>query len=113
MPTKTIPAPIARLLRSGAYMTLSLAADDISEIAASSERATPQTRTAFERQLARFDRARALLDLLGWQDTHRAVTLDAPLDLEPHREEFSEAVALAIEHEQPDDDTKTNLLVFR
>jgi hypothetical protein len=95
MPTRSIPAPIARLLRSGAYMTLSLAADSISEAAGSSERATGRAQTdVYEPELDRFDRARALLDLFGWQDADEPVTLHLDPDLEPHRKALLDAMHL-------------------
>jgi hypothetical protein len=96
MTTTTIPAPIARMLRSGAYMTLSLAADSMSVAVGSSERPTGHAQAdSPEPAPARLERVRALLDALGWQDSDATVTLEVEADLEPHRRALAEAMWLA------------------
>jgi hypothetical protein len=93
-----IPAGIAPLLRSGALMALSLAADDISTVAGGESRAAD--RDAYTVPLQRFDGARSLLDALGWQDD-AANEEPVCIDLAPHRVAVAEAAALAIEHADP------------
>lgn len=104
-----IPAHIGRLLRSGALMALSLAAQGVEQTASSNERATRPE--AYEPDLKRFDAARALLDALGWQDTESEDVLT--LDTGPHRPALAEAAQLAIEHDEPSAEDAETLKAFQ
>jgi hypothetical protein len=89
----TIAAPIAQLLRSGALISLSRSADDISALASAKARTTHPDK--YRLPLRYFEQARALLDALAWHDTERPVTIDTGA----HRRAIQEAARLAIDHE--------------
>jgi hypothetical protein len=91
--TTTIAAPIAQLLRSGALISLSRSADEISELASANTRTAQPDK--YRLPLRDFEQARALLDALAWHDTERPVTLDT----DAHRRAIQEAKRLATDHE--------------
>jgi hypothetical protein len=65
MTTITIPARIVRYLREALHSQLGMAAEDIGQASHEGGRVKP---TLYAEPLARFDRIRALLDLIGWKD---------------------------------------------
>ena len=65
MTTITIPARIVRYLREALHSQLGMAAEDIGQANHEGGRLRP---VLYAEPLERFDRARALLDLIGWKD---------------------------------------------
>ena len=65
MTTITIPARIVRYLREALHSQLGMAAEDIGHASHEGGRDRP---VLYAEPLERFDRNRALLDLIGWKD---------------------------------------------
>ncbi len=65
MTTITIPARIVRYLREGLHTQLGMAAEDIGQANHEGGRLRP---ILYAEPLERFDRTRALLDVIGWKD---------------------------------------------
>ena len=77
----TIPAGLAPLARSGAYLHLRGALDDASALLEAAGREAPSGRERYREAFARIDGARALLDELGRPEEEPAV---AEVDLVVH-----------------------------
>jgi len=97
MSTTTIPADAALLLRRALYGQLG----DVAEELASARRqpqADPAQVAEWHEPVARFDRTRALLDVIGWSD--RDPEQDVGIDLDAHRQVIEQALSdeLASEH---------------
>jgi hypothetical protein len=65
MTTITIPARIVRVLRESLHSQLGMAAEDIGLASHEGGRRCPHL---YAEPVGRFDRTRALLDLMGWKD---------------------------------------------
>jgi hypothetical protein len=66
MTTITIPARIVRVLRESLHSQLGMAAEDIGQASHDGGRRCPHL---YAEPVERFDRTRALLDLVGWKET--------------------------------------------
>jgi hypothetical protein len=66
MTTITIPARIVRVLRESLHSQLGMAAEDIGQASHEAGRRCPHL---YAEPVERFDRTRALLDLMGWKET--------------------------------------------
>jgi hypothetical protein len=66
MTTITIPARIVRVLRESLHSQLGMAAEDIGQASHEGGRRCPHL---YAEPVERFDRTRALLDLMGWKET--------------------------------------------
>jgi hypothetical protein len=101
MTTITIPARIVRYLREGLHTRLGMAAEDIGEANHEGGRLRP---VLYAEPLERFDRTRALLDLIGWKDeTDEGPTI---VNLVSHRPVLLAALQAQVEAERDmaDDD---------
>jgi hypothetical protein len=98
----TIPGEAVLLLREALYMQLG----DVSEDLASVDR-PPKDHGVWAEPVARFDRTRAALDLVGWDALDPEP--DAELELGAHRQAVSEALSWWLET-QPDTALAENLL---
>lgn len=87
MSTITIPADIVRELRSALYVAMSGAAEELATLGY--ERGTTFAR--WQTWTATFDRARSLLDRIGWQD--REPETDVQLDTDVHRRALTDTLA--------------------
>ncbi|HEV3047798.1 MAG TPA: hypothetical protein VGY13_10610 [Solirubrobacteraceae bacterium] len=83
----TIPADAVVQLREALHSELGNVAEELDAIVVTSERA----RDDWSPPVARFDRARALLDELGWKER------DVAVDLDRHRQVIVEALSEALE----------------
>jgi hypothetical protein len=101
MTTITIPARIVRYLREALHSQLGMAAEDISQASHEVGRARP---VLCAESMERFDRTRALLDLIGWKDT----TDEGPatINLVGHRQALLTALQaqLTAERDMTNDD---------
>jgi hypothetical protein len=91
--TIVIDGVLVRLLRTGAYATLGLAADDVSACTSPASRELDPD--VYATPLERLDGARSLLNVLGWRhaDPERRVELE----LAVHRVALSEAAQIALD----------------
>jgi hypothetical protein len=90
----TIPAAAVVQLREALYSELGNVAEELDEIVVASERA----RDDWSGPVARFDRARAVLDEIGWNE--RDHEHDVEIDLDRHREVIEEALSAELERER-------------
>jgi hypothetical protein len=88
----TVPAEMAEHLRSGLHSGIGDAAETIAQIA--SEAGREQHPEWYREPLARFDRVRALLDVIGWSATDPAV--EVSVDLCEHRQAVLDALGVAM-----------------
>ncbi len=91
--TIVIDGAVVRLLRTGAYASLGLAADDVSACTSPAGRETnPDVYTL---PLERLDCARSLLNVLGWRqvDSERQIEVEG----EQHRAALAEAAKIALD----------------
>jgi hypothetical protein len=65
MTSITIPARIVRVLRESLHSQLGVAAEDVAQANHEGGRERPEL---YAEPVERFDRTRALLDLMGWKD---------------------------------------------
>jgi hypothetical protein len=95
MTTITIPARIVRYLREGLHSQLGMAAEDIGQANHEGGRLRP---VLYAEPLERFDRTRALLDLIGWKDE----TDEGPaaINLVGHRQALLSALQAQVETER-------------
>lgn len=77
-----VPAAMVRYLRNGLYTLIGNAADVYLHFVSKARR--EQRPEWYREPLAQFDRARALLDLIGWDETGTAV--DVHIDLHHHQQ---------------------------
>lgn len=91
--TIVIDGAVVRLLRTGAYASLGLAADDLSARTSPAERESDPD--VYTRPLKRLDDIRALLDVLG----RRRVDPERQIELEVgrHRAALTEAARIALD----------------
>lgn len=90
-----IPADAVLRLREALYGQLGNVAEEL----ASAERdPAREAHGAWAEPVARFDRARALLDQIGWNE--RDPEHDAQIDLDQHRAVILEALTEALENER-------------
>jgi hypothetical protein len=91
--TIVIDGVLVRLLRTGAYASLGLAADDLS--ASTSPASRELDPDVYAAPLERLDGARSLLNVLGWRcaDPERRVELD----IAGHRVALAEAAQIALD----------------
>lgn len=94
----TVPAPLVEHLRTGLHSEIGTAAEDISKIVSRSCR--EQHPDWYREPLGRFDRARSLLNLIGWGEIHPPV--EVRVDLDRHRRALAEALAVALATGQDD-----------
>lgn len=82
-----------RLLRTGAYASLGLAADDLSARTSPAERETDPD--VYTLPLQRLDSVRSLLNILGWRraDPEREIEFEVGR----HREALAEAAKIALD----------------
>lgn len=90
----TIPADAVAQLREALYSELGNVAEEVDAIVVTSGRA----RDDWSPPVPRFDRARALLDELGWNE--RDPERDVEVDLDCHRQVIVEALSEALEGER-------------
>lgn len=95
MTTITIPARIVRYMREALHSQLGMAAEDIGQASHEAGRTKP---VLYAEPMERFDRFRALLDLIGWKDE----TDERPVivNLASHRQAFLIALQAQIETER-------------
>jgi hypothetical protein len=88
-----IDGEVVRLLRTGAYASLGLAADDLSACTSPASRELDPD--VYASPLERLDGARALLNALGWRhaDPERAVELEVAV----YRVALAEAAQIALD----------------
>jgi len=89
----TVPAAAVVQLREALYSELGNVTEEIDAIVVTSRRA----RDDWSPAVARFDRTRALLDALGWNE--RDPERDVEVDLDRHRQVIVEALSEALEGE--------------
>lgn len=90
--TLKVPARMVRELRNGLHSLLGQAAQDVSVI--TDRRGRERFPEWYREPLGRFDRARALLDLLGWGDPCRAA--DVMIDASEHGWALVKALEVAL-----------------
>jgi hypothetical protein len=90
-----IPAAAVLRLREALYSQLGKVAEELDQIVVSAGRAHDD----WSEPVARFDRTRALLDVLGWNE--RDPELDVEIDLDRHRRVIVEALSEAPAPERP------------
>ncbi|HEX5307629.1 MAG TPA: hypothetical protein VFW38_00955 [Solirubrobacteraceae bacterium] len=95
MTTITIPARIVRYLREALHSQLGMAAEDIGQASHEGGRVQP---ALYAEPLARFDRIRALLDLIGWKD--ETDETPAIVNLVAHRPALLTALQAQLETER-------------
>jgi hypothetical protein len=95
MTTITIPARIVRYLREALHSQLGMAAEDIGQASHEAGRAKP---VLYAEPMERFDRFRALLDLIGWKD--ETDERPAAINLVGHREALLSALQAQVETER-------------
>jgi hypothetical protein len=86
MSTIIVPAAIVRELRGALYIAMSSAAEQLASLGY--ERGT--TLDQWQKWTATFDRARSLLDRIGWQD--REPETDVELDIDHHRRALTDTL---------------------
>jgi len=89
----TIPAEAVVQLREALYSELGNVAQELDEIVVTAER----VHDGWSDPVARFDRTRALLDEIGWNE--RDPERDAEINLDRHRQVIKEALSEALEGE--------------
>jgi hypothetical protein len=94
MTTITVPARIVRYLREGLHSQFGMAAEDISE---ANHEGGRRRLVLYAEPLERFDRAHALLDLIGWKD--EADEGPAIVDLVVHRPALLAALQVQLKTE--------------
>jgi hypothetical protein len=101
MTTITIPARIVRYLREALHSRLGMAAEDVGQVSHEGGRAKPDL---YAEPIERFDRARALLDLIGWKD--EVDEAPATINLAGHRQTLLDALRaqIATEHDMAGED---------
>ncbi len=90
----TIPAVAVPRLREALYSELGNVAGELDEIVVTNERAQDD----WSEPVARFDRARALLDVLGWNE--RDPERDVEVNLDRHREVIEDALSAELDRER-------------
>ncbi|MFZ1153636.1 MAG: hypothetical protein WAN93_01890, partial [Solirubrobacteraceae bacterium] len=95
MTTITIPARIVRYLREALHSQLGMAAEDIGQANHEGGRLRP---VLYAEPLERFDRTRALLDLIGWKD--ETDERPAIVNLVGHRQALLGALQAQVETER-------------
>ncbi len=90
----TIPASAVVQLREALYSELGNVSQELDEIVVMAGRAQDD----WTEPVARFDRARALLDEIGWNE--RDPERDVEIDLDRHREVIEEALSDALDRER-------------
>jgi hypothetical protein len=87
-----IESEVVRLLRTGAYASLGLAADDVSACTSPASRELDPD--VYADPLERLDGARALLNVLGWR--HADPKHRVEIDIAVHRLALAEAAQIAL-----------------
>jgi hypothetical protein len=87
----TIPAAAVVQLREALFSELGTVSQELDEIVVTSERA----RADWSEPVARFDRTRALLDEIGWNEVQQES--DVEIDLDRHRQVIEEALSDALD----------------
>jgi len=95
MTTITIPARIVRYLREALHSQLGMAAEDIGQANHEAGKLRP---LLYAEPLERFDRTRALLDLIGWKD--ETDERPAIVNLVGHRQTLLTALQAQVEMER-------------
>jgi hypothetical protein len=89
-----IPAAAVPRLREALYSELGNVAGELDEIVVTNERAQDD----WSEPVARFDRTRAVLDVLGWNE--RDPEHDVEIDLDRHREVIEDALSAELDRER-------------
>jgi hypothetical protein len=95
MTTITIPARIVRYLREALHSQLGVAAEDIGQVSHEGGSARP---VLYAEPIERFDRTRALLDLIGWKQ--ESDESPAIVNLAGHRQALLTALQAQVETER-------------
>ncbi len=97
--TFVVDAGMVGCLRIGLHSVLGQAAEAICEVVEHGGR--EHRCESYVEPLDRFDRARGLLDVVGWEegDTAAACTRDVEIDLQVHRDALLAALHLQVEAE--------------
>lgn len=88
----TVPAQLVGPLRSGLHSEVGTAAETIAQVVDEADR--EQHPEWYREPLEQLDRARALLDLIGWSTTDQAK--EVLVDLREHHGALSEALRVAM-----------------